>query len=115
MAAILTAIQGMLERPGFAGLSDSDYEELGFTRTQVALLTAIHPGAHERMAAMAARFGLTLDEVLADPDRAAAATACCGDCSEATRCRAAAVGAVSFPDATCPNAEIYLKLAADEG
>ncbi|MEO1680846.1 MAG: hypothetical protein AAFU80_22085 [Pseudomonadota bacterium] len=115
MHSPLTALRRIFRVQDWTGLSDEELADLGLSRVDYAVLCETHVGSHQRMAAMAARFGLTLDEVLADEALGAEATALCGHCADASTCRMAIAGEAEFPVGRCPNAETYAALAAENG
>ena len=108
MADFMHALQqlseylGRPERP-----SDADLADLGLSREDFHILVSGAPGARARMEAMAARFGVTPEQIDADRGYALQLAETCAHCGEAAACRKALDRGMPLTGDRCPNAPIY--------
>lgn len=96
------------------GPTDRDLAELGLTRDQAERLTHLPRAVPERMAAMAAIFGLTPAQLEANRADWIELAENCAECRHKGECRSTlAKGAAAQPAETgfCPNAPHYADLA----
>jgi hypothetical protein len=97
------------------GPTDRDLADLGLTRDQADRLAHLPRAVPERMAAMAAIFGLSQAELEASRDDWLAFAETCADCRHKGACRSTlAKGPAALRTETdfCPNAAQYASLSA---
>lgn len=96
-------------------LSDRDLDDLGMSRAQVEAFVRMPRDTADRMAYMAANFGITEDDLKADYAAYLELLGTCGHCQDRAACAVVlAKGDLARPSdcAFCPNASAFAGMAA---
>lgn len=111
---MLTRIRALIDRwqelASLDDLTERDLNDLGMTRAQVKAFVTMPPEVPDRVARMAAIFGVPEDELKASPADYLALLGTCRTCRDRTTCaRKFDSGAITSPAQAsfCPNADIY--------
>ncbi|MCG6857219.1 MAG: hypothetical protein LJE67_04055 [Salaquimonas sp.] len=100
------------DRAYVAGLSRIDQEDLGMLRADVFELLDGRDDTRDRLLAMAARFGLSAEDIDRDRQTCLDISLACGKCKSSGICaRFLAGDSYVGPDDFCPNASRYAEMA----
>lgn len=108
--SIATVIHHLFSR-GDRPPTDRELADLGMSRADYGQLVASAPGTRERMEAIAARFGISPEDIDANRGAALEIAETCGHCGVRKECQQGIDGLAKFETARCPNAERYADMA----